>query len=310
MGLNQGSLEKSKEEMVKDNVGMDKNYYNLEDGKNEIRVLPRSMQFFTKEGDEDFAFKFYVHYSLFDKSGFKMIVCRKTLGEACPLCDFIKKSNLTNLSKARYVYNVLDLKDNLIKIMTTGPMIYGQLLNFILNPDWGDICGVKDGRDVTITKVPANKSPNGRVSYVTIPSPQQRDITEVLPEKWEETIDSLKEAGIPFIFSEDQMAKLIDIYKNGGDPSVVATGAMEAEPQHEAAVTEDNKVVAENPVDTEKSAPEVKEPAKETKEKPVATTKDAKIKECYGEGFSFKKEECKNCASRKECKKIYFENVE
>lgn len=311
MALNKESLATSRDEMMKDNVGMDKAYYNLEDGKNEIRVLPRSMKFFTKEGDDDFAFKFYVHYNLFDKSGFKMLVCRKTLGEACPLCDFIKKSNLPNLSKARYVYNVLDLSDNQVKILTTGPMVYGQILNFLLNPDWGDICGVKDGRDVTITRVPAAKSPNGRVSYNTIPSPQQKDITEILPEHWEETVDSLEQQGIPFIFSEEKMAELIDIYKNGGDPTVVASGASKVEPPHEVAVSVDEEVIpetkeAEKPKDNSVAAPVVEE-------KPVAATKEKStgaIKDCFGEGFSFKKEDCRNCATRKGCKKIYFENVE
>jgi hypothetical protein len=283
MGLNMDAMKKRKEEMDQNNF--DTKFFDLKDGPNAVRVLPRSTKYFTKDKDDDFAFRFYVHYGLFDVQGFKMLVCRKSFGEACPICEYVKAKVLTNNAKERFIYNVLDLETGELKILTTGPQVYQQILDFVLHPEYGDLFDVEGGTNLTIERVPKEKSNTGWVTYKTIPARQPSDITDQLPEKWEEEIDKLLEKGIPHMFSEEEMAEIIAVHEKGGDPTPIG---QKGKPQK----SEEAKAAQDSPTPQQK---------KEPPQKPKASVPD-----CYGDSFKFSDPKCKACAVRQECKKEFF----
>lgn len=301
MGLDMEKMKQRKEEMEKDRERNDEDLYlTLEDGTNEVRILPRSMKYFTKEKDDDFALRYWVHYNVFDVPGFKMIVCRKkTLGERCPICEYLAKTGIKAPAKERYSYNAINLKkkDGIIRVLTSGPDIYQKILNYVIHPKCGDVFDITTGRGLTIEKTPAEKSPTGWVNYSIMPDPMPTDVTEMLPEDWQDVLDKLSTRGVPYIFNEEQMEQLCEIHAKGGDPKVVAEGAARSQEKTEAPKEVKTTKAEEKTVQQEKVAEK-------------AAKHQGEMPDCYGEGFSFKDEKCKSCAFRPQCKKVYFETME
>ena len=223
MALDTGVLKQRQEETEKrrkESAG--KEFFNLADGKNSIRILPRSMKYFGPDKDDDFAVRYYVHYNMFEADGYKMIVCNKTTGHGCPLCDEISRLNDKTLSsriraKERFMYNVLDMSDSKIKLLETGPKIYDEILKFVLNPEWGDLFGLDNGRNVTIEKIPAEKSGTGWVEYSVMPSPMISDVTPALLEGWEAEVDRLVEK-IPEIRTLEEFQRVANCFATGASP--------------------------------------------------------------------------------------------
>lgn len=285
MPLNLGELQKRKEEIERRRQGVE--FYTLSDGKNLVRILPRSMKYFDKEGDDDFAYRYFVHYNMFEVDGYRMIVCRKTVGEECPICELAEtlEDKVKLRARERFIYNVLDLNDpGKIKVMETGPKIYEEILKFVLNPEWGDLFGIKDGRNITIEKIPPNQTRTGWTDYTVMPSPQKSDVTELLPEGWEDMIDTLV-GRIPKLFEVDEMKRLVECYKKGEPPNL-----EEMEKRQE--MLNDRKKEVEK-----------------VGQQPVEKKEETRQLECFGKDFSVRNEKCKVCPERVACKEAFIKSL-
>ena len=193
-GLKTEELKKKSE-----NLGSrDSLYYKLADGSNVLRILPRSLAYFSKEGDNDYAHVYSAHYNLFDVQGYKVVICRQTANQKCPICDYghsleDKKKAKIYTASDRYVYNIFDYDSGKIKVFETGPFIYEEILKYVVDPEWGDLFSLKEGRDIKIEVATVPQGQKGKVNPYTVKMvPNKTDVTELLPEKWDEVIDGLK----------------------------------------------------------------------------------------------------------------------
>jgi len=148
-----------------------------EAGKNLIRILPN------KHGEDGFPFiELFFYYNQFGKT----LLSPATFGETDPVIEYcnsltedrrldkdeysaamsVKKSLLPK--QRVYVPILVRGKEHEgVKFWGFGVKIYQQLLELMMDSDWGDISNVKTGRDITVTFTPAaneNSYPSTQVS--------------------------------------------------------------------------------------------------------------------------------------------------
>jgi len=271
MGLNADALKKKAETIG----SRDSLYFKLEEGRNVIRILPRSLEYFSKAGDTDFAFSYMVHYRLLDVDGYRKIVCKQTSGQKCPICDYI--ASLEDKTKAKsmrvatsYMYNIFDYDSEKIKVFETGPFIYEEIFKYVVDPDWGDLFALKDGRDVVIEVEAISASQKGKKNPYTVKmTPNKTDITNLLPEKFDEIIDSLRER-VPAVHDDGFYLTVVEHLKKGTLPAPIKK--------------EDNKKGGSVAKTEEKKPP--------VGEKP----------DCYGLEYSPRADKCKVCTTKADCR--------
>jgi hypothetical protein len=129
------------------------NFWRPQDGESVIRIVS------PPDGDP---FKdYWFHYNLGNNAGF--LSPKKNFGEDCPLDDFVR--NLFNegttdsikmaknlMARQRFFSPVLvrGEEDKGIRVWGYGKMVYEQLLNLVLNPEYGDITDPDAGTDLVI----------------------------------------------------------------------------------------------------------------------------------------------------------------
>ena len=147
-------MEKMKSKMA--SLRGDKNdlFWRPEDGEQTIRIVP------TSDGDP---FKdYWFHYNLGKNPGF--LSPKKNFGEDCPLDNFVRelfnegtedsiKMAKNLMARQRFFSPVIvrGEEDKGVRIWGYGKMAYQELLNLVLNPDYGDITDVKEGTDIVLT---------------------------------------------------------------------------------------------------------------------------------------------------------------
>ena len=128
-------------------------FWRPQDGEQCIRIVP------TSDGDP---FKdFWFHYNVGNNPGF--LSPKKNFGEDDPLNDFVRK--LFNegtedsikmakslMARQRFFSPVLvrGEEDKGVRIWGYGKMVYEQLLNLVLNPEYGDITDTETGTDLVL----------------------------------------------------------------------------------------------------------------------------------------------------------------
>ena len=284
MGLNTDALKKRQEQRdaAKQSSGK---FFALQEGENVVRVLPRSQKYFSKEGDPDFAYEYFSHYNLFDVQGYKMIGCLQTEGKVCPICEYLKEQRNSELSKKigkqkRYLYNVYDYQSKSIKILETGPMVYDEIYKHVMNPRYGDLFGVTDGRDVLVTLIPAEKSPTGWNKYSVMMNPDKTDISKMLPEEYLLELDKLADF-VPELSTEEEIKKLVELYKAGKAPEPKESA------KEESRTTETGVALVH-------------------KEQKLVDTTNTKRPKCFGEDYSPRAKECQICKLYVECGEAFF----
>jgi hypothetical protein len=148
-------MEKIKGRKVElDTRGNGKNtFWRPSDGEQTIRIVP------TADGDP---FKdFWFHYNLGDNPGF--LSPKKNFGDEDPLDGFVRKlfnegtedsikmaKNL--MARQRFFAPVVvrGEEDAGVRVWGFGKMVYEQLLNLVLNPDYGDITDPETGTDLVV----------------------------------------------------------------------------------------------------------------------------------------------------------------
>ena len=128
-------------------------FWRPEDGEQVIRIVP------TADGDP---FKeYWFHYNLGKNSGF--LSPKKNFGEDDPLNDFVRQlykdgsdesiKMAKNLSARQRFFAPVVVRgeeDQGVRLWGFGKMAYKELLNLVLNPEYGDITDVNEGTDLTI----------------------------------------------------------------------------------------------------------------------------------------------------------------
>jgi len=128
-------------------------FWRPQDGEQTIRIVP------TADGDP---FKdFWFHYNVGNNPGF--LSPKKNFGEDDPLNDFVRK--LFNegtedsikmakslMARQRFFSPVLvrGEEDKGVRIWGYGKQVYEQLLNLVLNPEYGDITDTETGTDLVL----------------------------------------------------------------------------------------------------------------------------------------------------------------
>jgi len=129
-------------------------FWRPQDGEQTIRLVP------TADGDP---FKeFWFHYNVGDNPGF--LSPKRNFGEDDPLDSFVRqlfndgsedsvKMAKQLMARQRFFSPVIvrGEEDKGVRIWGYGKMAYTELLNLVLNPDYGDITDVNEGTDLVLT---------------------------------------------------------------------------------------------------------------------------------------------------------------
>jgi hypothetical protein len=191
-------------------------FWKPQDGDTTIRIVP------TSDGDP---FKeFWFHYNLGRTPGF--LSPKKNFGEADPLDDFVRKlfnersedsikmaKNL--MARQRFFAPVIvrGEEEKGVQIWGFGKRVYQDLLDLVLNPDYGDITDVESGTDLKITY----GKPPGAQFPVTNVTPRRRSSAlsedEELSTQW---LDSIPEFAQVFDRkTPEEVGTLLEDYLNG-----------------------------------------------------------------------------------------------
>ena len=155
-------------------------FWRPEDGEQTIRIVP------TPDGDP---FKeYWFHYNLGKNPGF--LSPKKNFGEDDPLNDFVRQlykdgsdesvrmaKNLSARQRFFAPVVVRGEEDQGVRLWGFGKTAYKELLNLVLNPEYGDITDVDDGTDLTINygKPPGAQFPQTTITPRRKPSPMMED---------------------------------------------------------------------------------------------------------------------------------------
>ena len=277
-------------------------FFEIKPGENPLRLLPRSMKIFT-EGDYLFAYRYFVHYNMFDVQGYRMIVCPTTYKDACPICEYVSQE--TDREKVgrirrqeRFIYNVFDLTDETLKIMETGPQIYDGFTRYWLDAEWGPskMVGVNTGCMFKIVLVPAEKSSTGWNHYDVVATPKVVDLTSKLPENWMETIDSL-ESKIPAVRSKEELSKLVEYYVKGISPAVEETKKREEVFEERAKELEE--------LGKRNQQQQQQQQLSKQQEVQVQQKQQSGVPDCFGLNFAPRDQKCKVCVYWAKCRDAF-----
>jgi len=144
-------------------------FWRPEDGETTIRIVP------TPDGDP---FKdYWFHYNVGKNPGF--LSPKKNFGEADPLDSFVRqlykegtedsiKMAKTLSARQRFFAPVVvrGEEEKGVRIWGFGKMAYQELLNLVLNPDYGDITDPTEGTDLVIVygKPPGAQFPQTNIT--------------------------------------------------------------------------------------------------------------------------------------------------
>lgn len=194
-------------------------FLKIEDGRNVVRILPPA------DENDMFYEEVFVHYNVgkTDEENGTMVVCPKTEGEnkKCPVCELVahfkKLSNKKGdkydkmagdlWKKKRVYYNAIAADEKLddykkdeegkwvskesgnagspVKVMGSGVGILKDLMNTIVDPEYGDVTDPETGLDIIITKSGTGMKTNYEVKTV-------RKDTPIRFAEWKECLNDLK----------------------------------------------------------------------------------------------------------------------
>lgn len=200
-------------------------FWKIPDGESVIRVLP------AKDGDP---FKeFHFHYNVGKENGF--LCPKKNFGEKCAVCDFVSKLYKEGDDESRAMAKNFSSRQRFVtpiivrgeekegtKLWSYSKKVYENLLQLVLNPDYGDIADEKEGIDLVITygKAAGMLFPTTSVTPRRKSSPLTTD-RELLDELLETSVDftTLFERKTP-----DQVEQILDRHLLGDEKEEVVKG--------------------------------------------------------------------------------------
>ncbi len=205
------------------------------EGKTTIRIVP------WKENKENPFIELYFHYL-----GNKTYLSPTSYGNRDPIAEF-GESLLGKRSKEEYeeakqflpklrTYVPIIVRgeeEKGVRYMSFGKTVYKQLLEFIADPDIGDVTSIEGGRDLTVTYVPKEKSDTNfaktTIMYKPNVTPLSTDRDQM--RRWVTEQPNMKE-----LYTEPSYSELKTVLENFLDPD--AATRTQAGP---TSVTEEEK---------------------------------------------------------------------
>ena len=179
MGIDLAKM-KAKREALENRGNGKSAFWRPEDGEQVIRIVP------TPDGDP---FKeYWFHYNLGKNAGF--LSPKKNFGEEDPLNDFIRQlykdgsdesiKMAKDLSARQRFFSPVIVRgeeEKGVRLWGFGKTAYKELLNLVLNPEYGDITDVNEGTDLTIQygKPPGAQFPQTSITPRRKSSPMMKD---------------------------------------------------------------------------------------------------------------------------------------
>ena len=153
MGIDLAKM-KAKRDALENRGAGNNVFWRPEDGEQTIRIVP------TADGDP---FKeYWFHYNLGKNPSF--LSPKKNFGESDPLDDFVRQlykdgsddaiKMAKSLSARQRFFSPVIVRgeeDKGVRLWGYGKTAYKELLNLVLNPEYGDITDVNEGTDLVIT---------------------------------------------------------------------------------------------------------------------------------------------------------------
>jgi hypothetical protein len=154
MAIDLKKMQSKLDSLTKKGGGSKTNFWSPKEGKTySVRIVP------TPDGDP---FKeFWFHYEIGKNPGF--LCPKKNHGETCAICDFAnklyKEKNEESakmakkfLPRQRFFSAIVVRGEEAegLKVWGYGKNAYQDLIGLVLNPDYGDITDVEEGRDLTL----------------------------------------------------------------------------------------------------------------------------------------------------------------
>ena len=174
-------------------------FFMMDEGTSVVRVLPAK-----DETTQEFYAETAIH-RLNDKN----YHCPRVKGGKCPVCDTYynmwkeinsigkespKGKELQDLarqikSRKRYYMNVIDRRDESVKILSVGQKLFGKVLDCFFDEDFGDITDMKEGWDFKIVKDTQGQWPNYDKSS---PKPKQSEAgSDAENAKWMDSLHDI-----------------------------------------------------------------------------------------------------------------------
>lgn len=134
--------------------------------KSVIRILPHKD--YAKNPEAVFFKKIRVHWGVGPEK--RRLICRSTIGERCPVCDFVQ--SLLNSSRKedvplakelvaqdRYVMNIVDVSepDKGVQVFECGRGLFNDILQLFLDEEYGDMDSLENGRNIKIERTGTTK---------------------------------------------------------------------------------------------------------------------------------------------------------
>jgi len=180
MALNLDAMKAKLDKLNGKGDGNNNRFWRPEDGEQTIRIVP------TPDGDP---FKeYWFHYNLGKNSGF--LSPKKNFGEDDPLNDFVRQLYKDGSDESIKMAKDLSARQRFfapvivrgeeekgVRLWGFGKTAYKELLNLVLNPEYGDITDVNEGTDLTINygKPPGAQFPQTAITPRRKSSPMMAD---------------------------------------------------------------------------------------------------------------------------------------
>ena len=200
MGIDLAKMKAKRDAL--ENRGGKSAFWRPDDGETVIRILP------TSDGDP---FKeFWFHYNLGKNPGF--LSPKRNYGEEDPLNDFVRQlynegtedsiKMAKSLSARQRFFSpviVRGQEEEGVRLWGYGKTAYKELLNLVLNPEYGDITDVDQGTDLVINygKPPGAQFPQTAITPRRRPSPlaetedSSAELLDSIP-KYDEVFESAR----------------------------------------------------------------------------------------------------------------------
>ena len=224
------------------------NFWRPNDGEQTIRIVP------TADGDP---FKeYWFHYNLGQNAGF--LSPKKNFGEDDPLNDFIrslyqegteesiKMAKSLNARQRFFAPVIVRGEENQgVRVWGFGKTVYEQLLNLVLNPEYGDITDPQEGTDLTLQY----GKPAGAAYPVTRLTPHRRTSVicpDISPEECAQLLETVPDFdGLFERKTPAQVQTMLDEYLASDNPEEVSSETTKyGSSTNTTATTETNSVEA------------------------------------------------------------------
>lgn len=210
-------------------------FFMMDEGTSVVRVLPAK-----DETTQEFYAETAIH-RLNDKN----YHCPRVKGGKCPVCDTYynmwkeinsigkesaKGKELQELAKQiksrkRYYMNVVDRRDESVKILSVGMKLFGKILDCFFDEDFGDITDMQEGWDFKIVKDTQGQWPNYDKSS---PKPKQSVAgSDAENAKWLESLHDIH--GLVKVADYDELKLMmteLEASVKGPQPETVTSDAQ------------------------------------------------------------------------------------